>query len=158
MNSTMAQPRREAMAARGGLSHLLGTFKDLRRPSSPSGLGPRFSSSSGCIDFSSWIRCELFISRGSHRSKGRPNRLRNGLGRLAYPLSGPPRSPLSCVDSSHLLLFMSFTIAPLWSSLSWRYLRGKDRIGNPSLNLHLCNTLIQISVINNKFNWLYLIF
>ena len=26
MNSTMAQPRREAMAARGGLSHLLGTL------------------------------------------------------------------------------------------------------------------------------------
>ena len=41
----MAQPRREAMAARGGLSHLLDNFEDLRRPSSPSGLGPRFSSS-----------------------------------------------------------------------------------------------------------------
>ena len=60
-----------------------------------------------------------------------------GLGRLAYPLSGPPRSPLSRVDSSHLLEFMSFMIAPLWTSLSWRYLRGKDRIENPSLNLHL---------------------
>ena len=59
------------------------------------------------------------------------------LGRPAYPLSGPPRSHLSRVDSSHLLEFMSFTIAPLWTSLSWRYLRGKDRIGNPSLNLHL---------------------
>src|SRR6185312_12246990 len=77
------------------------------------------------------------MSRGSHRSKGRPNHLGNGLGRPAYPLSGPPRSPLSHVDSSHLLEFMSFTIAPLWTSLSWRYLRGKDRIGNPSLNLHL---------------------
>ena len=43
----------------------------------------------------------------------------------------------SRVDSLHLLVFMSFTIAPLWTSLSWRYLRGKDRIGNPSLNLHL---------------------
>mgnify|MGYP006955330457 FL=1 len=60
-----------------------------------------------------------------------------GLGRPAYPLSGSPRSHLSRVDSSHLLEFMSFTIAPLWTSLSWRYLRGKDRIGNPSLNLHL---------------------
>ena len=60
-----------------------------------------------------------------------------GLGRPAYPLSGPPRSTLSRVDSSHLLEFMSFTISPLWMSLSWRYLRGKDRIGNPSLNLHL---------------------
>ena len=45
--------------------------------------------------------------------------------------------PLLRVDSSHLLEFMSFTIAPLWTSLSWRYLRGKDGIGNPSLNLHL---------------------
>src|SRR6185312_6147609 len=133
----MAQPRREAMAARGGLSHLLGTFEDLRRPSSPSGLGPRFLSSSGWIDSPSCIRCELFISRGSHRSKGRPNRLGNGLGQPAYPLSGPPRSPLSRVDSSHLLEFMSFMIAPLWTSLSWRYLREKDRIGNPFLNLHL---------------------
>jgi len=60
-----------------------------------------------------------------------------GLGRPAYPLSGPPRSHLSRPDSSHHLEFMSFTIAPLWTSLSWRYLRGKDRIGNPSLNLHL---------------------
>ena len=45
-----------------------------------------------------------------------------GLGRLAYPLSGSPRSHLSRVDSSHLLEFMSFTIAPLWTSLSWRHL------------------------------------
>ena len=60
-----------------------------------------------------------------------------GLGRPAYPLSGSPRSHLSRVDSSHLLEFMSFTIKPLWTSLSWRYLRGKDRIENPSLNLHL---------------------
>ena len=60
-----------------------------------------------------------------------------GLGRSAYPLSGSPPSHLSRVDSSHLLEFLSFTIAPLWTSLSWRYLRGKDRIGNPSLNLHL---------------------
>src|SRR6185312_16619870 len=60
-----------------------------------------------------------------------------GLNWPAYPLSGSPWSHLSCVDSSHLLEFMSFTIAPLWTSLSWRYLRGKDRIGNPSLNLHL---------------------
>ena len=28
MNSTMAQPRREAMATRGGLSHLLDNFED----------------------------------------------------------------------------------------------------------------------------------
>ena len=137
MNSAMAQPRREAMAARGGLSHLLDNFEGLRRPSSPSGLGPRFSSSSSWMDASSWIRCELFISRGSHRSKGRPNRLRNGLGRPAYPLSGSPLSHFSRADSSHLLEFMSFTIAPLLTSLSWRYLRGKNRIGNPSLNLHL---------------------
>ena len=34
------QPRRETMAARGGLSHLLDNFEDLRQPSSPSGLGP----------------------------------------------------------------------------------------------------------------------
>ena len=60
-----------------------------------------------------------------------------GLGRADYPVSGSPRSQLSRADSSHLLEFMSFTIAPLWMSLSWRYLRGKDRIGNPSLNLHL---------------------
>ena len=60
-----------------------------------------------------------------------------GLGRPAYPFSGSPRSHFSRVDSSHLLEFLSFTIAPLWTSLSWRYLRGKDRIGNPSLNLHL---------------------
>ena len=137
MNSTMAQPRREAMVARGSLSHLLDNFEDLRRPSSPSGLGPRFSSSSGWMDAPSWIRCELFISRGSHRSKERPNRLRNGLGRPAYPLLGSPRSHLLRVDSSHLLEFMSFTIAPLWMSLSWRYLRRNDRIGNLSLNLHL---------------------
>ena len=60
-----------------------------------------------------------------------------GLGRPAYPVSGLPRSHLSRVDSSHLLEFMSFTIAPLLTSLSWIYLRGKDRIGDPSLNLHL---------------------
>ena len=60
-----------------------------------------------------------------------------GLGRPAYPLSGSPRSHFSRVDSSHLLEFLSFTIAPLWTLLSWRYLRGMDRIGNPSLNLHL---------------------
>ena len=36
-----------------------------------------------------------------------------GLGRPAYPFSGSPRSHLSRVDSSHLLEFMSFTIAPL---------------------------------------------
>ena len=59
------------------------------------------------------------------------------LGRPAYPLSGSPRSHLSRVDSSHFLEFMSFSIAPLWTLLSWRYLREKDRIGNPSLNLHL---------------------
>src|SRR6185295_2247096 len=60
-----------------------------------------------------------------------------GLGRPAYPLSGLPRSHLSRVDSSHLLEFMSFTIAPIWTLLFWRYLRGKDRIENPSLNLYL---------------------
>ena len=60
-----------------------------------------------------------------------------GLGRPAYPLSGSPRSHLSRVNSSHLLEFMSFMISPLWTSLSWRYLREKDRIGNLSLNLHL---------------------
>ena len=70
------------------------------------------------------------------RKRARPAGLM-GLGRLAYPLLGPLRSHLSRVDSSHLLEFMSFTIAPLWMSLSWRYLRGKDMIGNPSLNLHL---------------------
>ena len=53
MNSAMVQPRREAMAARGGLSHLLDNFEDLRRPSSPYGLGPRFSSSSGWMDAAS---------------------------------------------------------------------------------------------------------
>ena len=42
------------------------------------------------------------------------------------PLSGPPRSHLSRVDSSHLL-----------ELLSWRYLQGNVRIGNPSLNLYL---------------------
>jgi hypothetical protein len=31
MNSAMAQPRREAMIARGGLSHLLDNFEDSRR-------------------------------------------------------------------------------------------------------------------------------
>ena len=148
MNSTMTQPRREAMAARGSLSHLLDNFEDLRRPSSPSGISPRFSSSSGGMDAASWIRCELFISQGSHRSKERPNRLGNGLGRPAYPLSGLPRSPLSRVDSSHLLEFMSFTIAPLWTSLSWRYLRGNDRIDNPSLNLHfVCLILKYLDLI-----------
>ena len=50
-----------------------------------------------------------------------------GLGRPAYPLSGSPRSHFSRADSSHLLEFMSFTIAPLLMLLSWRYLRGKDR-------------------------------
>ena len=52
-----------------------------------------------------------------------------GLGRSAYSLSGSPRSHLSRADSSHLLEFMFFMIAPLWTSLSWRYLRGKHRIG-----------------------------
>ena len=70
------------------------------------------------------------------RKRARPAGL-IGLGRPAYPLLERPWSPLSHVDSSHLLEFMSFMIAPLWTSLSWRYLRGKDRIGNPSLNIHL---------------------
>src|SRR6185437_4852973 len=95
MNSAMAQPRREATAARGGLSHLLDNFEDLRRPSSPSGLDPRFSSSSGWMEAMRLIRCELFISRGSHRSKGRPNRLENGLGRPA----GLPPFGLASVSS-----------------------------------------------------------
>src|SRR6185503_16376030 len=86
MNSTMTQPHREAMAVRVGLSHLLDNFEDLRRPSSPSGLGPRFSSSSGWMDAPRRIKCELFMGRGSHRSKGRPNHLENGLGR---PTHGP---------------------------------------------------------------------
>ena len=50
MNSAMAQPRRVATVARVGLSHLLDNFEDLQRPSSPSGLDPRFSSSSGWMD------------------------------------------------------------------------------------------------------------
>ena len=145
MNSTMAQPRREATTARVSLSHLLDNFEDLRRPSSPSGLGPRFSSSSG------WMGCfEMNKVRAIYKPRkppvegeAEPPRKRSrpagliGLGRPAYPLSGPPRSHLSRVNSSHLLEFMSFMIAPLWTSLFWRYLRGKDRIGNPSLNLHL---------------------
>ena len=60
-----------------------------------------------------------------------------GLGRPAYPVSGSARSHFSRADSSHLLEFTYFMIAPLLTSLSLRYLRGKDRIGNPSLNLHL---------------------
>src|SRR6185503_15338366 len=81
------------------------------------------------------------------RKQARPAGLM-GLGRPAYPLSGPPRSHLSRVDCSHLLEFISFTIAPLWTSLSWRYLRGKDRIGNPSLNLHLlCSFLWALAFV-----------
>ena len=64
-----------------------------------------------------------------------------GLGRPAYPVSGSPRSHFSRADSSHLLEFRSFTIAPLLTLLSWRYLQGKDRIGNPSLNLHLLSLI-----------------
>ena len=60
-----------------------------------------------------------------------------GLGRPAWLIPSPSRVLLSHADSSHLLEFMSFTIAPLLTLLSWRYLRGKDWIGNPSLNLHL---------------------
>ena len=75
-----------------------------------------------------------------------------GLGQPAYPLSGLPRSHLSRVDSSHLLEFMSVTIAPLWTSLSWRYLRGKDRIGNPSLNLYLL-CLIPNTLISSLWAW-----
>ena len=74
------------------------------------------------------------------------------LGRPAYPLLGPPWSHLSRVDSSHLLEFMSFTIAPLWTSLSWRYLREKDRIGNPSLNLYLL-CLIPNTLISSLWAW-----
>ena len=127
----MAQPRREAMAARGGLSHLLGTLEDSRRPSASSGLGPRFSLSSGWIDSPEFNKVRAIYKPRKPpvegeaeppRKRARPAGLM-GLGRPAYPLSGPPRSPLSRVDSSHLLLFMSFTIAPLWTSLSWRHLR-----------------------------------
>jgi hypothetical protein len=53
MNSAMAQLRREAMAARGGLSHLLDNFEDSRRPSSPSGLVSRFSLSYRWMDLNS---------------------------------------------------------------------------------------------------------
>ena len=60
----------------------------------------------------------------------------------AGPAAGLPPFRFASVSSFtcrllHLLEFMSFTIAPLWTSLSRRYLRGKDGIGNPSLNLHL---------------------
>ena len=141
----MAQPHREAMAARGGLSHLLDNFEDLRRPSSPSGLSPRFFVEfwvDGCSELNK-VRAIYKPRKPLVEGEAEPPRKRArpagpmGLGRPAYPLSGSPRSHLSRVDSSHLLEFMSFTIAPLWTSLSWRYLRGKDRIGNPSLNLYL---------------------
>lgn len=46
VNSTMAQPHREAMAARVGPSYLLDNFKDLQGPSSPSGVCSRVSPSS----------------------------------------------------------------------------------------------------------------
>ena len=140
----MAQPRMEAMAARGGLSHLLGILEDSRRPSASSGLGPRFSLSSGWIDSPELNKVRAIYKPRKAPVEGEaepPHGPRRaglmGLGRPAYPLLGPPRSPLSRVDSSHLLEFMSFTIAPLWTTLSWRYPRGKDRIENPSLNLHL---------------------
>src|SRR6185369_16341401 len=145
MNSTMAQPRREAKAARGGLSHLLDNFEDLRRSSSPSGLSPRFFVEfwvDGCSELNK-VRAIYKLRKPLVEVEAKPPRKRAGLagpmglGRPAYPVSGSPRSHFSRADSSHLLEFMSFTIAPLLTSLSWRYLRGKDRIGNPSLNLNL---------------------
>ena len=131
----MAQPRREAMAARGGLSYLLGTLKESRRPSSPSGLSPRFLSSSGWIDPPELNKVRAIYKPRKPPVEGEAEPPRKwarpagfmGLGRPAYPLSGPPRSHLSRVDSSHLLEFMSFTVAPLWTSLSWRYF--EERIG-----------------------------
>ena len=46
--------------ARGGLSHLLDNFEDLRRPSSPSSLGPWFSSSSGWMDVAKMASHAIF--------------------------------------------------------------------------------------------------
>ena len=57
------------------------------------------------------------------RKRSRPAGLM-GLGQPAYPLSGPPRSHLLRVDSSHLVEFMSFTIALLWMSSSWAWSFG----------------------------------
>jgi hypothetical protein len=49
----MAQPRRESMVARGGLSHLLGTLEDLRRPSASFGVSPSFGGS--LVNGSEWF-------------------------------------------------------------------------------------------------------
>ena len=82
-----------AMAARGGLSHLLGTLEDLQRPSSPSGLGPRFSSSSGWILFPELnkVRAIYKPRKPPVKGEGKPPQKRAGpagpmgLGRPARP-------------------------------------------------------------------------
>src|SRR6185369_822506 len=86
MNSTMTQPRREAMAARDGLSHLLDNFEDLRRPSSPSGLGPRFF-----VEF--WLDgcLELNKVRAIYKPRKPPV---EGEGKLPQKRAGPAGLPL----------------------------------------------------------------
>jgi hypothetical protein len=81
----MAQPCKQAMAARVGLSHLLDDLEDSRRPSS---LSPRFHRV--LVDGWMWRPAEAeTIYRQAPRAKGSANRARSGLGRSAQ--AGRPR-------------------------------------------------------------------
>ena len=87
---------------------------------------------------------EVDLIRGSHRSKGRPNRLGNGLGRPAHgprpaglPSFGPASvSSFACRLLASSRVYVLHDCTPL-DVVILEYLRGKDRIENPSLNLHL---------------------
>ena len=79
MNSTITQPRREAMAARDGLSHLLDNFEYLRRPSSPSGLGPVFVEFwlDGCLELNK-VRAIYKPRKPPVEGEGKPPQKRAG--------------------------------------------------------------------------------
>jgi hypothetical protein len=84
-DSAMAQPCKEAMAARLGLGHLLNDFEDSRRPSS---LSPRFRRVP--VDGWIWRPAEAeTIYRQAPRAKRGANRAQSGLGWSAH--AGRPR-------------------------------------------------------------------
>ena len=84
------------------------------------------------------------MSRGSHWSKGRPNHLGNELGRPAHGprLAGLPSFGPASVSSFACRLLASSRVYVLHDCTPLDVVileisSRKDRIGNPSLNLHL---------------------
>ena len=93
MNSTIAQPCKEAMVARVGLSHTLDNFEDLRRPASPLGIRRLCGWVAAPIASFSFWKC-YFIVLGTLARRGGRGASKMGLaGRPRGPWAGRPRGP-----------------------------------------------------------------